>query len=313
MSEILPYFSVITPSWNQGAFIGECIESVLGQGDADFEHLIFDNCSTDSTAEVIARYPHVRCVRERDRGQSDAVNKGFLAAKGEIICWLNSDDAYPPGLFHRLRKLFADLEVGVVFGDVLQRNYDESPDRIAPARFERREDLVRWWSSNVKLHQPAIFFRRSVRKNTGLLDESLHYAMDYEYWWRMSGNHRFLHVPEVLAIQHRQPESKTIVAWYRVLQEREVIFAPHYHLLGRENLKALMREKKKQLMGQYLQNAWAVLPSDRSAARFNYFMALRESPFGVLSVKNLGLLASVLGYKSGERAREKSLGRGNIE
>jgi glycosyltransferase involved in cell wall biosynthesis len=288
-----PYFSVITPSWNQGRYLEECIESVLKQADPDIEHLIFDNCSTDCTAEVIAKYPHVRCVRETDRGQSDAVNKGFLAAKGEIICWLNSDDAYPDGLFSRLRELFADPSVDVVFGDVLQKKYDGKADGIAVARFEKREDLVRWWSRDVKLHQPAIFFRRSVRENTGLLNEALHYAMDYEYWWRMSEMHRLLYVPEVLAIQHRQPESKTIVAWNRVLDERETIFAPHYDLLGQQNIEELMREKKKQLAEQYLLNAWAILRTDREEARLNCVRAFRECPQEVISFKNLGLLRKI--------------------
>jgi len=289
-----PYFSVITPSWNQGAYLGDCIDSVVNQGVADFEHLIFDNCSTDSTAVVIARSPHVHCVRESDKGQSDAVNKGFQAAKGEIICWLNSDDAYPLGLFHRLREIFSDPAVAVVFGNVLQKNYDGSSDRIASARFEKREDLVRWWSQDVKLHQPAIFFRRSAREKTGLLDKSLHYAMDYEYWWRMSEMHRFQHIPEVLAIQHRQPESKTIMAWHRVLQERESIFAPYYELFGRKNLSGLMRQKKQQLAIQYLQIAWAVLPSDRQSARLNFFRAFGESPIEALSVKNLGLIRRLM-------------------
>jgi len=302
---VKPYFSIITPSWNQGEYLGECIHSVLRQEDADFEHLIFDNCSTDSTAEVVARYPHVRTVRESDRGQSDAVNKGFLAAKGEIICWLNSDDAYPAGLFHRLRELFADPSVDVVFGDVLQRNYDGSSDGIALARFEKREDLVRWWSSDVKLHQPAIFFRRSVRERTGLLDESLHYAMDYEYWWRMSEKYRFLYVPKVLAIQHRQPESKTIMAWHKVMEERERIFSPHQVMLG-EDAGQLSRERCQSLAQLYLNNAWAVVSSDRAAAWENYCRSFKESPLEALSFKNLGLLAGVLGYKSGERARAEA-------
>jgi glycosyltransferase involved in cell wall biosynthesis len=266
----------------------------MRQGGTDFEHLIFDNCSTDSTAEVLSRYPHVRCVSEADRGQSDAINKGFLSAKGEIICWLNSDDVYPMGLFKRLREFFSDPAVDILFGDVLQKNYDGSPDQVVLARFEKREDLVRWWSRDVKLHQPAVFFRSRVRERVGLLNEDLHYVMDYEYWWRMSERYRFQHVSEVLAIQHRQPESKTIVAWDRVLQEREAIFAPHYHLLGLKNLAALMKEKKIQLAGQYLQNAWAVLPSDRSAALLNFARAFRESPREALSFKNLGLIRRVL-------------------
>jgi glycosyltransferase involved in cell wall biosynthesis len=286
---VKPYFSIITPSWNQGEYLGECIESVLSQEDADFEHLIFDNCSTDSTAEVIAKYPHAICVRESDRGQSDAVNKGFLAAKGKIICWLNSDDAYPTGLFKRLRELFADPSVDVVFGDVLQKNYDGSEDGIAVARFERRQDLLRWWSRDVKLHQPAIFFRLSVRERTGLLDESLHYAMDYEYWWRMSERHRFLNVPEVLAIQYRQPESKTIMAWHRVMKERERIFSPHQVMLG-EDVMQLSRERSQSLAQLYLTNAWAVISSDRAAAWENYCRAFKEDFRQALHPKQLGLI-----------------------
>ena len=284
-----PLFSVITPSWNQGAYLVECIESVAGQGDTDFEHLVFDNCSTDSTAGVIARYTHVRCVREPDRGQSDAVNKGFLAAKGEIICWLNSDDAYPIGLFQRLRELFADPSVDVVFGDVLQRNYNGSSDGIARARFDKREDLVRWWSRDVKLHQPAIFFRRSVRQNIGLLNEALHYTMDYEYWWRMSQKHCFQYVPEVLAIQHRQPESKTIMAWHRVMEERERIFSPYQQMLG-EDEGTLSKERKQSLARLYLTNAWSVVSVDRAAARKNYLRAFKEDFREALKPKHLGLI-----------------------
>ena len=283
------YFSVITPSWNQGAYLGECIESVLKQGNFDFEHLIYDNCSTDSTAEVVSRYRHVCCVVERDRGQSDAINKGFLAAKGEIICWINSDDAYPEGLFRRLRELFADPSVNVVFGDVLQKNYDGSEDGVAKARFKRREDLVRWWSRDVKLHQPAIFFRRGVREKIGLLNEALHYTMDYEYWWRMSEKHRFQYVPEVLAIQHRQPESKTIMAWHRVMEERERIFSPYQQMLGEDPGK-LSKERKQSLARLYLTNAWSVVSSDRTAARTNYLRAFREDFREALNPKQFGLL-----------------------
>jgi glycosyltransferase involved in cell wall biosynthesis len=289
---VKPYFSVITPSWNQGAYLRECIESVLAQEDADFEHLIFDNCSTDSTADIIAKYPHVCFVRESDHGQSDAINKGFLAAKGEIICWLNSDDAYPPRVFQRLRELFADPAVDVVFGDVLQKNYDGSADEIAVARFERREDLVRWWGRDVKLHQPAVFFRRSVREQTGLLDESLHYALDYEYWWRMSEKHRFMYVPEVLAIQHRQPESKTIMAWHRVMEEREKIFSPYQQMLG-EDEGTLSKERKKSLARLYLANAWSVASTDRIAARKNYLRAFKEDFREALKPKQLGLIRRI--------------------
>jgi glycosyltransferase involved in cell wall biosynthesis len=239
------------------------------------------------------RYPHVHCVRESDLGQSDAVNKGFLAARGEIICWLNSDDAYPEGLFKRLRELFTDPDVDVVFGDVLQKNYDGSADGIAVARFEKREDLVRWWSRDVKLHQPAIFFRRRVREKTGLLNEALHYAMDYEYWWRMSERHRFTHVPKVLAIQHLQPASKTITAWPHFYVERERVFAPHYRMIDGGDPASLARERRTAMAQNYLRLAWSA-PARSKVALGNIIRALREDPSFIVKPALLGLLSRAI-------------------
>lgn len=289
-----PFFSVITPSWNQGKFLAACIDSVLAQGDQNFEHLVFDNCSTDGTAEVAGRYPHLRFVREADRGQAHAVNKGLAIAKGEIICWLNSDDAYPPGLFARLREVFADSSCEVVFGDVEQVAYDGRPTRRAEAVFDDRLDLVRWWTSKARLHQPAVFFRRSVAVQTGELREDLHYAMDYEYWWRMSEKHRFHRIPEVLAVQHRQPDSKTIQAWHKVYEERESIFFPFYGLVDGGNPRALLREKRRGLASRYLLNAFAAAPADTVATRESLARAWAQSPAEVLHPRTLGLLRRLL-------------------
>ena len=255
-----PFFSVVTPSWNQAGFLKGCIESVLAQNDPDFDHWIFDNCSEDGTAEIASAYPHLKFVREKDRGQSDAVNKGFRAASGEIVCWLNSDDEYAPGAFVELRRAFSNPETMVVFGDVRQVGYDGAGDVVARGSFERREDLVRWWSGAVKLHQPAVFFRRSVLDRVGLLREDLHYAMDYEFWWRMSEFFRFEYLPRVLAVQHRQPDSKTILAWQKVLEERERIFAPHYGLIGG---KSLQEERRQALSKIYLEQAYALVGTRR--------------------------------------------------
>ena len=104
MSERPPFFSVVTPSFNQAKWIGGCIESVLAQGTDDFEHIIFDNCSSDDTAAVVARHPHVLWHREPDRGQSEALNKAMVLARGEVICWLNADDRYLPGAFEMVRQ-----------------------------------------------------------------------------------------------------------------------------------------------------------------------------------------------------------------
>jgi glycosyltransferase involved in cell wall biosynthesis len=297
-----PYFSVITPSFNQGTYIGRCLRSVAGQGDTDYEHLVIDNCSNDATDAEVGGFPGVRFISEPDRGQSDAVNKGFQAAGGEIICWLNSDDAYPPGVFGKLRALFADPGVEVIFGDVGQVAYDGLPDLRVEARFEDRLDMVRWWSRRVRLHQPAVFFRRRVMERTGLLREDLHYAMDYEYWWRMSEHARFRRVPEILAIQHRQPESKTVRAWRRVYDERETIFSPHYHLVDGGDRRALLAEKRRAMADRYLGEAFAAASSDPRAATSLLLASFGEDPLSVLRPRWLGIPRRMVGEGRGHAA-----------
>lgn len=285
----MPYFSVVTPSYNQGLHIETCVCCVLGQGESDFEHLIIDNCSTDETPQILARYPHLKLTVEKDRGQSDAINKGFRAASGEIICWLNSDDAYPEGTFVRLREIFRDPSVNVVFGDVMQVAYDGSSDQRSPASFAHREDLVRWWSSDARLHQPAIFFRRKVVESIGLLREDLHYVMDYEYWWRMSERFSFHYVPEVLAIQHRQLDSKTVQNWNGVYREREKVFAPFYPLLGLSAAK-VEQMKRRGMAERYLTEAYSIVGNRPVEIGRAFWRSLRQSPGYALHPRSLGLL-----------------------
>ncbi len=289
-----PYFSVVTPSFNQGGFISKCLESVRDQDDEDYEHLVFDNCSNDETAGVVKKFLRVDFRPEPDRGQSDAVNKGFLAAQGEIICWLNSDDVYPPGLFSRLRRHFSNPDVNVIFGDVDQISYDGRPPLRAEAHFEDRLDLVRWWSSRARLHQPAIFFRRSAREAAGLLRQDLHYAMDYEYWWRMSEAYPFHRIPEVLAIQHRQPDSKTVLDWQKVYAEREIIFEPFYGLIDGGNREALIREKRRAMAGKYLGEAFALSGTNAGAALRLLVKSIKENPASLWNPSWLGVVRRCL-------------------
>lgn len=294
----MPYFSVVTPSFNQGAFIETCIRSILDQKDPDFEHIVIDNCSTDETASVLARHPHLKTTVEPDRGQSDAINKGFRQASGEIICWLNADDAYPPNLFRKLRQWFSDPGKSVVFGDVTQISYDGSEPQLMPASFEKREDLIRWWSSDARLHQPAIFFRRQAALEAGELREDLHLIMDYEYWWRLSEKHRFHYVPEVLALQYRQPASKTILQWNKVYTEREKVFAPFYDLVAQGDIPGLLREKRRMMADRYLSQAYATASTHPKAAWEDFLRAVAESPSRALHPRSLGLFRRILTAKA---------------
>ena len=102
-----PRISIVTPSYNQGRYLGELIESVVAQRDPNFEHIVMDGGSTDETVAVLKRYPHVLWRSEKDAGQSDAVCKALAMATGEIVGWINSDDFYYPGAFAAAREAFA--------------------------------------------------------------------------------------------------------------------------------------------------------------------------------------------------------------
>src|SRR5882762_2861563 len=110
--------SIITPSFNQGKFIEDAIQSVLIQNYPDIEHIVIDNCSTDNTMEVLKKYPHLKWISAKDRGQSDALNKGFDLATGEIIGWLNCDDFYLPGAFQTVHGILKQPEWDGVYSDL---------------------------------------------------------------------------------------------------------------------------------------------------------------------------------------------------
>ena len=111
-------FSIVTPSHNQGQFIEDAIQAVLRQKYSEFEHIIIDNRSTDSSIEILKKYGHLKWISEPDKGQSDAVNKGFRMATGDIIGWLNADDIYLPNCFNMISSfLVSHPTVDIVYGD----------------------------------------------------------------------------------------------------------------------------------------------------------------------------------------------------
>ena len=210
--------TIVTPSYNQGEFIERTLQSVANQSGAEIEHVVFDGGSSDNTVEILKRFsPPVKWVSEKDKGQADAVNKGIRATDGEIIGWLNSDDIFYPGAIKRMAEYFAQHpEVDAVYGmadhiDVNDRPFAQYPTE--PWNFERLK-------ATCFICQPALFFRRCIVERYGLLDESLQYCMDYEYWLRLGKSGvEFAYLQEKIAGSRLYPENKTLGAIVKVHRE----------------------------------------------------------------------------------------------
>lgn len=278
-----PYFSVVTPSWNQAAWVEGCIQSVLAQGATDFEHIVFDNCSDDGTREILAKHPHLDVHIERDTGQSNALNKAMRLACGEIICWLNADDQYLPGAFALARREFAKLDVDVIYGDAEEDFCDGQPARIRKARFPSRDDLLIWWEKRTDLLQPAVFFRRRLLEEVGSLREDLHVVMDTELWWRLSERHPFRYVGVPLARQQRQPDSKTIKHVARIYEEKHRVFTPLLDAAQPERREANARARRQGMARRWLGLAQSAAKVNPAAARDFLARARRERPLLLLS------------------------------
>ena len=209
--------SIITPSYNQGRFIADTIESVLSQEIPDLEYWVIDGGSTDETLQVLRRFEgRIQWVSEPDAGQTDAVNKGIRRSAGEIIGWLNSDDIYYPGALATVADFFLrHPEVEIIYGDA-DHIYEQGQVLSAyPTEDWNYERLL----ETCFICQPAVFFRRSLVEKLGPLNTSLNYCMDYEYWLRAGRIAPMVHVPVRLAGSRLYPDTKTLGSRRKVHQE----------------------------------------------------------------------------------------------
>lgn len=203
-------FSIVTPSLNQGAYIQRNLESVSEQNDVTVEHLVIDGLSTDATMEIVSSFKSnhdLRWISEKDKGQTDAINKGLRLCNGKILAYLNSDDClYAGNVLKQVKSIMDSTGVDILYGDVEVidgRDIHTGYIRGRPFKFER---MIK---SNY-IPQPATFFRASVVEKIGYFREELRYAMDLEYWLRAASYGLRLHYdPLVISCFREHEASKT--------------------------------------------------------------------------------------------------------
>lgn len=205
-----PLVSIVTPSFNQVEYLEETILSVLGQDYPNLEYLIVDGGSTDGSLKIIEKYADRLAwwVSEPDQGQTDAINKAFAHAQGEIFAWLNSDDTYQPGAVSAAVSFLCENRgIGMVYGDA---NLIDEAGRVIGRFPARQTDYRKLLQGYVHIPQQAAFFRAELWKEVGPLDPSFYFAMDYDLWVRIAKCSQIVYLPQLWANFRLHGRAKTL-------------------------------------------------------------------------------------------------------
>ena len=216
-----PLVSIITPSFNQAQFLERTIQSVLMQKYPRIEYIIVDGGSTDGSVDIIKNYQSriAWWVSEQDKGQTDAINKGFNRATGDILAWINSDDTYynPDAVTEAVDYLMKNPETALVYADC---NFVDEEDRLIGKFKSAQTDYRRLREGYVHIPQQTMFFRANYWKELGPLDPSFYFAMDYDLWMRIAAKALLKYLPgHVWANFRIHTSSKTNVGDERGWQE----------------------------------------------------------------------------------------------
>ena len=207
-----PLVTIITPSLNQARFLESTIQSVLSQDYPRIEYMIVDGGSNDGSVDVIKKHESKLAwwVSEKDKGQTDAINKGFAHAKGEILAWINSDDTYEPGAVSAAVKYLQDHpEVGMVYGDC---NFINESGRVIGKFGSAQTNYRLLRQGYAHIPQQTMFLRADLWKQVGPLDPSFYFAMDYDLWTRIAARTEIKYVPQTWANFRLHTSGKTIAA-----------------------------------------------------------------------------------------------------
>jgi glycosyltransferase involved in cell wall biosynthesis len=244
-----PLVSIVTPSYNQVQFLGKTIQSVLNQEYENLEYIIVDGGSSDGSLELIKTFENNLSgwVSEPDSGQSEAINKGFELAKGDILAWLNSDDLYYPWAVKRaVEGLTSHPEVGMVYGDT---DLIDEDGQVIGKFNAQQTNYQRLMRGGVYIPQPAAFWRAELYRQVGPLDPSLYFAMDYDLWVRFAKKAQILYMPDLWSSFRLHGQGKTTISDDRCWPEMKRVYQ-------REGGGLISPFMGKYVLRQFLSPVW---------------------------------------------------------
>ncbi len=196
-----PKISIITPSYNQGSYIRDTIESVLNQNYSNFEHIVIDGDSNDNTVEILKEYKHLTWISEKDNGPANAINKGYKIASGAITTWLNSDDFFETGIFNKIADIFQNNPgTKIICGMVKNINLNGEIIYLKDFKLPFNHDYLINVSADI-VKQPATFYTLDLFNEVGGLDEKLKLVFDYDLFVKMLAVEKPILINEVFAYQ----------------------------------------------------------------------------------------------------------------
>jgi len=276
-----PLFSIVIPSFNQGAFLEECLSSVLDQTGPAREVIVFDGGSADASLEILKKYDRRLdfWISEPDRGQAEAVNKGWARAKGKLLGWLNSDDRLEPGALEAAAAVYAEQPgAAILYGDVQEIDSRGNVlGKKSMAGYGLRSLLL-----GKNMGQPGVFIPRPTFTALGGLSEDLHFALDFEYFLRVWSAY-----PEGGACIPRTVASSRVWAASKTLQRGEGFGEEYRRVLenyfARTDLPADIRRLHRKALSRsvYFRQARIFLRGGRLGAGLRDLlraMRLEDSP-----------------------------------
>lgn len=275
----VPKFTIVTPSFNQAHYLEETIRSVLDQGYPNLEYIVVDGGSKDNSVEVIRKYEkHLAWwVSEKDKGQTEALNKGFARATGDVLGFINSDDTLTPGALNYAAKYFQQGEKWVVgWVEFLEADGDNFPQV-----WHDYERVADWFVTN-PIPQQGTFWTRDLWTQFGGFRDDLQLVFDYEFWLRLRFKAKVLPktVRRCLGTYRLHAESKTCSQTTRYTPENERVRAEYMKLLSPEDLAAVKKKRRLKAIERNQLAGWRAIQSkDVSKARGHAREAIQLTPF----------------------------------